>query len=118
LILHRIGVDECLHRQHCNYHKCHRCVYRGQTANWTPPDHAHGDETAMTTGARGVPSRNGVTRRPKTVELPSAPPAPVPQTSKPQVKAPKPAKAPKKVAPPPVPTPTGRTPAPPSPNPA
>ena len=115
LILHRIGVDECLRRQHCNYHKCHRCVYRGQTANWTPPDHAHGDETAMTTGARGVPSRNGVARRPKAVELPSVPPAPVPLSSKPlsskpPVKAPKLPKAQKKEAPP------ARTPTPPSPS--
>jgi hypothetical protein len=99
LILHRIGVDECLWRQQCNYHKCHRCVYRGQTANWTP-DHAHSDEAAMTTGARAVPSRNGVARRPKAVELPSTPPAPVPPANK----APKLPKAQKK-APPPARTP-------------
>jgi hypothetical protein len=111
LILHRIGVDECLRRQHCNYHKCHRCVYRGQSANWTPLDHAHGDETAMTTGARGVPSRNGVARRPKAVELPSTPPASAqpaakPPAQKPGVKAPKLPKAEKKEAPPPARTPT------------
>jgi hypothetical protein len=117
LNVHRIGVDECLQRQHCNYHKCHRCVYRGQTANWTPPDHANGDETAMTTGARGAPSRNGVARtRTKAVELPSAPPPSVPQAKSP--KTPKLPKAQKKVAPQkPAPLPA-RTPTPPTTNPA
>src|SRR5262249_37844101 len=60
LILHRIGVDECLRRQHCNYHKCHRCVYRGQTAHWTPPDHAPSVQATLTTGAHAAPTHNGL----------------------------------------------------------
>ena len=51
LITHRIGVDVCLARQDSNYHKCHRCVYRGQAATWemaSPPLamlNLRGDET-------------------------------------------------------------------------
>ena len=36
LITHRIGADVCLSRQEANFHKCHRCVYRGQSAEWQP----------------------------------------------------------------------------------
>jgi hypothetical protein len=36
LITHRIGVDVCLARQSSNFHKCHRCIYRGQSAAWEP----------------------------------------------------------------------------------
>jgi hypothetical protein len=36
LITHRIGVDVCLARQSSNFHKCHRCIYRGQPAAWEP----------------------------------------------------------------------------------
>lgn len=40
LIQHRIGADVCLSRQQGFFHKCHRCVYRGQAANWVPPPSA------------------------------------------------------------------------------
>jgi hypothetical protein len=36
LITHRIGADVCLARQGAHFHKCHRCVYRGQAADWEP----------------------------------------------------------------------------------
>ncbi|MDO8348860.1 MAG: hypothetical protein Q7T30_01395 [Planctomycetota bacterium] len=36
LITHRIGVDVCFLRQRTFFHKCHRCIYRGQAANWEP----------------------------------------------------------------------------------
>jgi len=36
LITHRIGVDVCFARQRTFFHKCHRCIYRGQAANWEP----------------------------------------------------------------------------------
>ncbi len=36
LITHRIGVDVCLARQGAHFHKCHRCIYRGQAADWEP----------------------------------------------------------------------------------
>jgi hypothetical protein len=36
LITHRIGVEVCMARQRTFFHKCHRCVYRGQPASWEP----------------------------------------------------------------------------------
>lgn len=36
LITHRIGVEVCLARQDANFHKCHRCIYRGQSSTWEP----------------------------------------------------------------------------------
>lgn len=69
LIIHRIAVDECMSRQTCNYHKCHRCVYRGKATNWEPEG---GDllprVQAPRTGERAVPS--------KTVEVKGKEPAP------------------------------------------
>lgn len=38
LITHRIGVDVCMARQRTFFHKCHRCIYRGQAANWEPAE--------------------------------------------------------------------------------
>jgi len=35
LITHQIEVGLCMERQRCNYHKCHRCAYRGQSATFT-----------------------------------------------------------------------------------
>ncbi len=43
LITHRIGVEVCLARQRTFYHKCHRCIYRGQAATWEP------DQSSMAT---------------------------------------------------------------------
>lgn len=40
LITHRIGAEVCLGRQDANFHKCHRCIYRGKSADWTPPPSA------------------------------------------------------------------------------
>ncbi len=34
LITHRIDTELCQKRQREQYHKCHRCVYRGQPANF------------------------------------------------------------------------------------
>lgn len=34
LITHRIEVPLCQKRQREHYHKCHRCVYRGQSASF------------------------------------------------------------------------------------
>lgn len=36
LITHRIGSDVCMARQSTFFHKCHRCIYRGQAATWEP----------------------------------------------------------------------------------
>ena len=38
LITHRIGAGVCLARQATNFHKCHRCIYRGQAAEWQPEE--------------------------------------------------------------------------------
>ncbi|MBL9080081.1 MAG: hypothetical protein JNL08_21490 [Planctomycetes bacterium] len=38
LITHRIGTDVCLARQRTFFHKCHRCIYRGQAADWEPAE--------------------------------------------------------------------------------
>jgi hypothetical protein len=38
LITHRIGAEVCMARQASNFHKCHRCIYRGQAATWEPVD--------------------------------------------------------------------------------
>ena len=38
LITHRIGSEVCLARQRTFFHKCHRCIYRGQAANWEPAE--------------------------------------------------------------------------------
>jgi hypothetical protein len=52
LITHRIGTEVCLARQSTFFHKCHRCVYRGQAANWEPAEpsmamlHPHAPEEA------------------------------------------------------------------------
>lgn len=52
LITHRIGVEVCLARQNTFFHKCHRCIYRGQPANWEPAEplltvlHPHAPEEA------------------------------------------------------------------------
>lgn len=36
LITHRISTEVCLARQGAFFHKCHRCIYRGQPASWEP----------------------------------------------------------------------------------
>ncbi|MBL8731341.1 MAG: hypothetical protein JNN13_03110 [Planctomycetes bacterium] len=36
LITHQISCDTCLARQGSNFHKCHRCIYRGMAATWEP----------------------------------------------------------------------------------
>lgn len=38
LITHRIGIAVCQAQQAANFHKCHRCIYRGQAANWEPAE--------------------------------------------------------------------------------
>lgn len=60
LITHQIGVDVCQTRQHAFYHKCHRCIYRGQAANWEPEaaplamDNVHAAEEPTGEGVRRV----------------------------------------------------------------
>lgn len=57
LITHRIGSDVCMARQRTFFHKCHRCIYRGQAADWKPPE----ELTAMLNlRAAEEPARVGV----------------------------------------------------------
>src|SRR5262245_58953104 len=66
LIIHRIGVGDCLQRQACNYHKCHRCIFRGKPAAWVPSENgAAGDRHVAATGERAVPSRTVDVPRPE-----------------------------------------------------
>jgi len=73
LITHRIGSDVCLARQATNFHKCHRCIYRGQAADWAPdePEHATIDmQTAEDPNPRDV--RKVVIPRPEPAETQGA----------------------------------------------
>src|SRR5262245_19566056 len=66
LIIHRIGVGDCLQRQSCNYHKCHRCIFRGKPATWVPSENGvAGERPAAATGERAVPSRTVDVQRPE-----------------------------------------------------
>lgn len=66
LIIHRIGVGDCLQRQSCNYHKCHRCIFRGKPASWVPSENvAAGERHVAATGERAVPSRTVDVPRPE-----------------------------------------------------
>src|SRR5262245_45557037 len=66
LIIHRIGVGDCLQRQACNYHKCHRCVFRGKPAAWVPSENGVARERQVAaTGERAVPSRTVDVPRPE-----------------------------------------------------
>ena len=81
LIAHSIGGDVCMDRQRGFYHKCHRCVFRGQAMDFTLPSTngraelletgdqraatiaAHANGVAHTNGAvqsNGVANTNGV----------------------------------------------------------
>ncbi|GDY01754.1 hypothetical protein LBMAG49_10830 [Planctomycetota bacterium] len=88
LILHKISTTDCLSRQSCNYHKCHRCVYQGKASTWESGGVAADTQTLLPAGARGVPSEQVApfTLPAKQVELPAKPPvtrAPVKQPAKP-----------------------------------
>jgi hypothetical protein len=60
LITHRIGVEVCLARQRTFFHKCHRCIYRGQAANWEPEEaplamiNVHAAEEPVAAGVKKV----------------------------------------------------------------
>jgi hypothetical protein len=68
LITHRIGVDVCLARQRTFFHKCHRCIYRGQAADWEP---AEQPVAMINIHAAEEPAQAGV----KTVQVPRKEPA-------------------------------------------
>lgn len=65
LITHRIGSGVCQARQGTNFHKCHRCIYRGKPADWESDDPSH-----LTIEIDAAPSVNG-TPRPAPQKQPS-----------------------------------------------
>ena len=72
LITHRIGPDVCLARQAANFHKCHRCIFRGQAADWVPDDPEPGMIKLQTADAPTRPDvEKVVIPRPGTEALPS-----------------------------------------------
>ena len=74
LIVHHIAADECMSRQSCHYHKCHRCIYRDQAADWQPEAVAAAPQAGPTRAAeRSIPS--------KIVEIPRPEKAPAKQVS-------------------------------------
>jgi hypothetical protein len=76
LIIHRIAAADCLARQGCNYHKCHRCLYRGKPATWQPDGllrRADGAAPRALTGERAVPTHTVEVPRP--AEVPATAPA-------------------------------------------
>jgi hypothetical protein len=54
LITHRIGVGTCARRQREFYHKCHRCQYRGQPADFVADERIELQSIAET----GVPKEH------------------------------------------------------------
>ncbi len=95
MITHRIGSDVCMARQRTFFHKCHRCIYRGQAADWEPeaaplaminvhaaeePAHADVKEVPLT---RPAPTPKPAAAKAKTkakakAATPAAVPAPTP----------------------------------------
>ena len=65
LITHRIGVGVCMARQGDQFHKCHKCVFRGKTADWQPEELA---EIVVELTPAVAPAKSGRARRkPKAV---------------------------------------------------
>ena len=71
LIAHRIEPCVCLERQRQLYHKCHKCVYRGEPANWVAPavqapgpDPAAIERATVTELPRPQPAAERVANRP------------------------------------------------------
>jgi hypothetical protein len=72
LIAHMIGSQLCFSRQRTNYHKCHRCVYRGKPADFTPeavgpPVHrsSNGVVSSVRSGRLELPGTNKLVPRPQ-----------------------------------------------------
>jgi len=74
LIIHRVSASSCSTRQLCNYHKCHRCIYRGQAEDWEPDaDRRVGREQnpVLPMTARALPDMPVRDKPEKQVELPA-----------------------------------------------
>lgn len=80
LITHRIGTDVCLARQQTFFHKCHRCIYRGQPMDWEPAEahvemlNVHIAEEPVQAGVKIVkmPSKNGQAQKKHRAPAPAA----------------------------------------------
>ncbi len=57
LITHRIGADVCMARQRTFFHKCHRCIYRGQAADWKPDE---SQQVLIAMNVAEAPARVGI----------------------------------------------------------
>ena len=91
LIVHRIAADDCMSRQSCNYHKCHRCIYNGQAADWQPEPTAVAPQAGPTrVGERAVPTKIVEIPRPEKAPAKQSPSAPkaAPASRKPSKPAP------------------------------
>ncbi len=91
LIVHRIAASDCMSRQSCNYHKCHRCIYNGQAADWQPEPAALVPQSGPTrVGERAVPTKIVEIPRPEKAPTKQAPAAPkaAPASRKPSKPAP------------------------------
>lgn len=71
LIIHRISAGDCMSRQECHYHKCHRCIYRGKAASWEPEGSATEQGTGSRVAERAVPTK--IVEIPRPEKSPSAP---------------------------------------------
>lgn len=80
LITHRIGAEVCLARQQTFFHKCHRCIYRGQPMHWEPAEavvemqNVHAAEEPGQAGVKIVkmPSKNGQPAKKQRAPAPAA----------------------------------------------
>lgn len=71
LIVHRISAQDCMSRQSCHYHKCHRCVFRGKAADWQPEASAPVPASGPThVGERAVPAK--IVEIPRPAKAPAA----------------------------------------------
>ncbi len=96
LIVHRIAADDCMARQSCHYHKCHRCIYRGQAASWQPEGLGEVElprGLAPRTAEREVPSKTVAVPLPIGVAAQKKPAASKPAAKKPAVGKPSAAKS-------------------------
>ncbi len=71
LIIHRISAQDCMSRQSCHYHKCHRCMFRGKAAEWQPEEPAVSSQNGTTrVGERAVPTK--IVEIPRPAKAPAA----------------------------------------------
>lgn len=68
LITHRIAAGVCLARQRTNFHKCHKCVYRGKAADWVAEGELELAVNGHAGSSNGVAHQAGTARKAKVLE--------------------------------------------------